>query len=111
MKPNGRTRDYAAIEVAEEVACCPVCPLSALPAGGQARVVGLACAPRVRRRLMALGVCPSAEVCVLGRAPGRGPLVIRAGTVHLMLREHEAADVHVQPETPRAAGSGDDGQP
>lgn len=47
---------------------------------------------------MALGVCPSAEVCVLGRAPNRGALVVRAGTIRLMLREHEAATIHVQPE-------------
>lgn len=111
MKADELARDYAAVGAADEAACCPVCPLSALPAGGQARVVGLACGANVRRRLMALGVCPSAEVCVLGRAPGRGPLVIRAGTVHLMLREHEAADVHVQPDAPGGAGASDAGQP
>jgi len=45
---------------------------------------------------MALGLCPSAEVCVLGRANGHGPLVVRAGTVRLMLRSEEAAGVEVE---------------
>jgi ferrous iron transport protein A len=77
--------------------CCTRCGLSELPAGCLGRVVSFSCAQPLRRRLMALGVCPSAEVCVLGRAPAGGPLVVRAGTVRLMLREHEAASVEVDP--------------
>ncbi|MDF1522612.1 MAG: FeoA domain-containing protein [Trueperaceae bacterium] len=76
--------------------CCVRCPLSSLQRGACARVVSLAGAPRLRRRLMALGIRPSAELAVLGRAPNRGPLELRAGTVHLMLREHEARDVLVE---------------
>jgi len=45
---------------------------------------------------MALGLRPSAELAVLGRAPGNGPLELRAGTVHLMLRACEARDVMVE---------------
>jgi len=76
--------------------CCVVCPLSDLARGGCARVVSLAGAPRLQRRLMALGLRPSAELAVLGRAPGNGPLELRAGTVHLMLRACEARDVMVE---------------
>jgi len=87
--------------------CCVVCPLSELGRGGCARVVSLAGAPRLQRRLMALGLRPSAELAVLGRAPGNGPLELRAGTVHLMLRACEARDVIVEvdgPEHLRAPG-------
>jgi hypothetical protein len=45
---------------------------------------------------MALGLRPSAELAVLGRAPGNGPLELRAGTVHLMLRACEAQGVMVE---------------
>jgi ferrous iron transport protein A len=78
--------------------CCVVCPLSELARGGCARVVSLAGAPRLQRRLMALGLRPSAELAVLGRAPGNGPLELRAGTVHLMLRACEAQGVMVEVE-------------
>lgn len=80
--------------------CCVVCPLSELGRGGCARVVSLAGAPRLQRRLMALGLRPSAELAVLGRAPGNGPLELRAGTVHLMLRACEARDVMVEVDDP-----------
>lgn len=73
-----------------------VCPLSLLGRGCHGRVVGVGGAHRVRRRLLALGVRPSAEVHVLGRLPQRGPLELRVGTVHLMLREHEAREVMVE---------------
>ncbi|MBW6456042.1 MAG: FeoA domain-containing protein [Trueperaceae bacterium] len=73
-----------------------MCPLSDLGRGGCGRVVSLAGAPRLQRRLMALGLRPSAELAVLGRAPGNGPLELRAGTVHLMLRACEARDVIVE---------------
>ena len=49
---------------------------------------------------MALGLRPTAELAVLGRAPGNGPLELRAGTVHLMLRACEAHDVLVQVDDP-----------
>jgi ferrous iron transport protein A len=83
--------------------CCVVCPLSELGRGGCARVVSLAGAPRLQRRLMALGLRPSAELAVLGRAPGNGPLELRAGTVHLMLRACEAQDVMVEVDDASAA--------
>jgi Fe2+ transport system protein FeoA len=76
--------------------CCVVCPLSTLGRGGCARVVGLSGAPRLQRRLMALGLHPSAELAVLGRSPRGGCMELRAGTVHLMLRSREADDVLVE---------------
>jgi ferrous iron transport protein A len=114
MKPDLATGDFVAASTtaaAADVAmaapgrtdsppacapCCVVCPLSDLARGGCARVVSLAGAPRLQRRLMALGLRPSAELAVLGRAPGNGPLELRAGTVHLMLRACEARDVMVE---------------
>lgn len=73
-----------------------VCPLGTLDRGLCGRIVSLAGAPRLQRRLMALGLQHSAELSVLGRAPHHGPLELRAGTVHLMLREDEANDVLVE---------------
>ncbi len=73
-----------------------VCPLGTLDRGRCGRIVGLEGAPRLRRRLMALGLQHSAELRVLGRAPHHGPLELRAGTVHLMIREDEANDVLVE---------------
>jgi ferrous iron transport protein A len=103
MKPDHATGDSAAVAVGVTAGaapacapCCVVCPLSDLGRGGCARVVSLAGAPRLQRRLMALGLRPSAELAVLGRAPGNGPLELRAGTVHLMLRACEARDVMVE---------------
>lgn len=68
--------------------------------GQAARVVRLAGAPRTRRRLAALGVRPSTRCELLGRSPAGGPLHLRAGSVHLMIRPDEAADVLVLPEAP-----------
>jgi len=108
MKPDLATGDSAAVAASATAVpsgptaapacapCCVVCPLSDLARGGCARVVSLAGAPRLQRRLMALGLRPSAELAVLGRAPGNGPLELRAGTVHLMLRACEARDVMVE---------------
>jgi Fe2+ transport system protein FeoA len=73
-----------------------ICPLGTLSRGLCGRIVSLAGAPRLQRRLMALGLQHSAELSVLGRAPHHGPLELRAGTVHLMLREDEANDVLVE---------------
>lgn len=110
MKPDLATGDSAPVAATAPVAgegpacapCCIVCPLSELGRGGCARVVSLAGAPRLQRRLMALGLRPSAELAVLGRAPGNGLLELRAGTVHLMLRACEANDVLVEVDDPAA---------
>jgi len=96
MATASRADGAPACATAPGAPCCVVCPLSDLGRGGCGRVVSLAGAPRLQRRLMALGLRPSAELAVLGRAPGNGPLELRAGTVHLMLRACEARDVIVE---------------
>lgn len=103
MKAEPVALDSCACEVRVAAPPCRViCPLSHLPRGGCARVVTLAGAPRWQRRLMALGIRPSAELAVLGRAPGNGPLELRAGSVHLMLRASEAAAIMVEVDHPHA---------
>jgi Fe2+ transport system protein FeoA len=101
MKPDDATPvfgvDAAACASARDD--CPVCPLSTLGCGRGGRVVRLAGAPRIVRRLLALGVRPSTVCEVLGRAPNGGPIHLRAGSVHLMVRTDEADDVLVQPMT------------
>lgn len=60
---------------------------------------------------MALGLQHSAELSVLGRAPHHGPLELRAGSVHLMLREDEANGVLVEvtdPSTPEPVAADPD---
>lgn len=102
MKPERQTGDSVG-PPAPTVGCAPCCiscPLSELARGGCGRVLSLAGAPRLQRRLMALGLRPSAQVSVLGRAPGNGPLELRAGTVHLMLRACEADGVWVEVDDP-----------
>ena len=98
MKPDRDTGESAVIGCGPVGAppCCVVCPLSQLERGACARVVSLAGAPRLRRKLMALGLRPSADLAVLGRAPRQGAMELRAGTVHLMLRVDEARDVLVE---------------
>jgi Fe2+ transport system protein FeoA len=100
MKPDDATPVFGVDAAVEGTARddCPVCPLSALGCGRGGRVVRLAGAPRIVRRLLALGVRPSIECHVLGRAPNGGPIHLRAGSVHLMVRADEADDVLVRPE-------------
>jgi Fe2+ transport system protein FeoA len=98
VKPDLPTGDC---ERGTDNVCCVVCPLSSseprrLRPRGQ-----LSGAPRLQRRLMALGLHPSAELAVLGRGPGGGCMELRAGTVHLMLRACEAHDVLVEVDDPR----------
>lgn len=75
---------------------CELCPLTALGCGDGGRVARLSGAPRIVRRLLALGVRPSTHCHVLGRTPSGGPLHVRAGSVHLMLRADEAAEVLIE---------------
>lgn len=86
MKPDSGTRDWAPGEV----------PLCDLPRGTAARVVGVDAGPDARRRLLAVGVRPGAEVRLLGRAWGGDPLEVLCGGVHLMLRVETARTVRVR---------------
>lgn len=104
MKPDGATpvstvaATFDATLGPPSGADCGLCPLDALGCGRGARIVRLDGAPRTMRRLLALGVRPSIACQVLGRAPNGGPIHLRAGSVHLMVRAAEAADVLVQPD-------------
>jgi len=99
MKPDGLAPDSRrAGRATSDADACEVCPLDAMRCGDAARVVRLSGAPRTMRRLLALGLRPSAPCQLLGRSPAGGPLHLRAGSVHLMLRADEAAEVYVRPE-------------
>lgn len=107
MKPDRSTADSRITHEYDwdgGATACVVCPLSLLECGDVGRVVRLVGPARATRRLFALGVRPGIPCRVLGRAPGGSPLHLRAGSVHLMLRGQEAADVLV--ETVRG-GEGD----
>ncbi|MDZ7706277.1 MAG: FeoA family protein [Trueperaceae bacterium] len=97
MKPDGIapvSGAQATLPVAGDR--CELCPLTALGCGDGGRVVRLSGAPRIVRRLLALGVRPSTRCHVLGRTPSGGPLHVRAGSVHLMLRSDEASEVLIE---------------
>ena len=97
MKPDGPAPVSSVAPAATAAGDrCELCPLNALGCGDGGRVVRLSGAPRVVRRLLALGVRPSTRCHVLGRTPSGGPLHVRAGSVHLMLRSDEAADVLIE---------------
>ena len=53
----------------------------------------------IRRRLIDMGLVPSAEVQLERKAPSGNPLWIRVGQTHLALREREAAAVQIQAAT------------
>ncbi|MDR9392464.1 MAG: FeoA family protein [Trueperaceae bacterium] len=74
---------------------CEVCGLDQLACGRAARIVKLAGAPRTVKRLLALGVRPSTVCHVVGRSPNQGPLHLRAGSVHVMVRADDAAHILV----------------
>jgi Fe2+ transport system protein FeoA len=83
------------LPAAESPSACRLCPLSGLGCDVVGRVVALSGPTSVQRRLLALGLRPGATCRVVGRAPAGGPLHVRAGSVHLMLRAHEAAGVTI----------------
>ena len=74
---------------------CELCGLDRLACGRAARIVKLAGAPRTVKRLLALGVRPSTVCHVVGRSPNQGPLHLRAGSVHVMVRADDAAHILV----------------
>lgn len=97
MKPDGSTPVSSVTPACTAAGDrCELCPLNALGCGDGGRVVRLSGAPRIVRRLLALGVRPSTHCHVLGRTPSGGPLHVRAGSVHLMLRSDEAAEVLIE---------------
>ncbi len=59
------------------------------------RVEAPAHAPEWHGWLEEIGFLPGEPVCVMARAPGGDPLVVRVGTSTFALRRSEAACVHV----------------
>lgn len=71
--------------------------LDQLPLGQTAKVVKLAGAPAMRRRLMEMGITPAALIEAIRWAPLGDPLDIKIRGYHLSLRREEAAAVEVAP--------------
>ncbi len=69
--------------------------LDRLPEGVRARVVSVAGAGAVSRRLMEMGVVPGAPVRVVKAAPLGDPIEVRVRTYHLALRRAEANTIQV----------------
>jgi ferrous iron transport protein A len=72
-------------------------PLSDLPVGGRAVVVGLDAPPELSARLTALGFLPATEVLCRRRAPLGDPRVYELRGAQLCLRRSEARRVLVEP--------------
>ena len=70
--------------------------LDQLPIGSSATVTKLTGAPGIRRRLMEMGITPSATVEAVRRAPLGDPLDVKIRGYHLSLRKEEAAAIEVQ---------------
>jgi len=69
--------------------------LDELSIGSSARVIKLLGAPGIRRRLMEMGITPSAVVQAIRRAPMGDPLDVKVRGYHLSLRKEEAASIQV----------------
>ena len=70
--------------------------LSDLPENTRARIRALSTPPLLRRRLLALGVRPGAEVRVVRRAPLGDPMEIAVGGTLIAIRHAEAAGVELE---------------
>ena len=69
--------------------------LDQLPLGKTAKVAKLTGTPSVRRRLMEMGITPSATIEAIRWAPLGDPLDIKVRGYHLSLRREEAASVEI----------------
>ena len=76
--------------------------LDELALGKVARVIKLTGNSAVRRRLMEMGITPSATIEAVRRAPLGDPLDVKIRGYHLSLRKEEASAVEVQMDTPSA---------
>jgi Fe2+ transport system protein FeoA len=70
--------------------------LGRLPAGARATVMSLPHGHGLARRLVALGLNPGAEVCVLQNR-GHGPLIVEVHGARLALGRGQADRVAVEP--------------
>ena len=71
--------------------------LATLATQATALVASVTGEPRLRRRLLELGLVPGVSVKLLRRAPMGDPLVIQVRGYDLSLRRAEAVLVEVQP--------------
>ena len=76
--------------------------LAELPCGARALVAGLPAQHGLARRLIALGLTPGAEVCVLQNR-GRGPLIVEAHGARIALgrRQADRVTINLGPVSPR----------
>jgi Fe2+ transport system protein FeoA len=71
--------------------------LDQLPLGSKAKVTRITAAGSTKKRLMEMGITPSALVEAIRWAPLGDPLDIKIRGYHLSLRREEAAAVEVSP--------------
>ena len=69
--------------------------LDRLVMGQRARVIAVAGEPRLRRRLLEMGLCPGVEVSCVRRAPLGDPIEFAVRGYHLSLRAGQAAMIAV----------------
>lgn len=70
-------------------------PLSALPIGQKARVLGFDLPPEQHQRLLEMGLTVGTQCEVIRYAPLGDPIDIKVRGYHLSLRKKDAAGVHV----------------
>lgn len=70
-------------------------PLSTLPLGQKARVLGFDLPPEQHQRLLEMGLTVGAQCEVIRFAPLGDPIDIKVRGYHLSLRKKEAAGVRV----------------
>jgi len=70
--------------------------LDELPLGQTAKVLKLTGNGAVRRRLMEMGITPSAMVEAVRRAPMGDPLDVKVRGYHVSLRKAEAAAIEIE---------------
>lgn len=76
----------------------PSIPLSKLPRGGRARIMGIAGSDALNRKLLEMGIEEGQEVALLHEGPvGRDPLAIRMNDRIIALRRRDASHIAVEP--------------
>ena len=71
-------------------------PLSALPLGQKARVLGFDLPPEQQQRILEMGLTVGAQCEVVRFAPMGDPIDIKVRGYHLSLRKKDAAGVRVE---------------
>lgn len=71
--------------------------LSQLNIGGAAKITAIEAEESLFHRLHALGFRVGKKLHVIRRANFNGPLHVRLGTTDVILRDHEAKKIHIEP--------------